>query len=204
MMVTSRRRRPWSRNDRRVVLAAVTGVALLLVGAPTVAAAQPDDPDNLPRPTAQQLTSSVMRWDPAGAVRQWDPRGHVSTLEEETTEGGETVLTLNADILFAFASAEVPPQAASRVAELIAAAPAGAAVRVEGHTDSIGDEAANLDLSRRRAEAVAEVIRDSRDDLDLEVTGYGEARPVAPNEVGGDDNPAGRAQNRRVEIRYEH
>ena len=36
----------------------------------------------------------------------------------------------------------------------------------------------------------------------LHPTGFGETRPVAPNEIGGHDNPDGRAQNRRVEFRF--
>jgi outer membrane protein OmpA-like peptidoglycan-associated protein len=36
----------------------------------------------------------------------------------------------------------------------------------------------------------------------MDVQGFGEDRPVAPNERGGEDDPAGRAQNRRVELRF--
>ena len=38
---------------------------------------------------------------------------------------------------------------------------------------------------------------------DLTVTGHGDTDPVAPNSKGGEDNPEGRAENRRVEIRYD-
>lgn len=177
--------------------AAVAGFAVVLVLVPGAAGAayQPvDSPDDLPEPTAEQLATSV---------RVWDPDGHISPLATESVDGDDTTVTLNADVLFAFGSPEITPDAAAEVAELVAEIPAGTAVSVEGHTDSIGDEQSNLQLSRDRAEAVAEVIRDSDADLRLEVTGLGEAEPVAPNEVGGEDNPQGRSLNRRVEIRYE-
>ncbi|HRW01540.1 MAG TPA: hypothetical protein P5314_07170 [Tetrasphaera sp.] len=45
--------------------------------------------------------------------------------------------------------------------------------------------------------------RAARPDLKLDVEGFGKGRPVAPNSQGGEDNPEGRALNRRVEIRYE-
>ena len=80
--------------------------------------------------------------------------------------------------------------------------PRGATVTIGGHTDSIGTTASNQKLSQRRAQAVATVVKAARSDLKLSVKGYGESRPVAPNTSGGKDDPDGRAQNRRVEIRY--
>jgi outer membrane protein OmpA-like peptidoglycan-associated protein len=67
---------------------------------------------------------------------------------------------------------------------------------LEGHTDSVGSDAYNLKLSKRRAEAVRDYlvskgIAASR----LTTEGYGESKPVASN-----DTAEGRAQNRRVEI----
>lgn len=53
-----------------------------------------------------------------------------------------------------------------------------------------------------RAQAVADAVAAARPDLVLEVAGRGEAEPAAPNEQGGEDNPEGREQNRRVELRY--
>jgi outer membrane protein OmpA-like peptidoglycan-associated protein len=71
-----------------------------------------------------------------------------------------------------------------------------ARIRVEGHTDNVGDAAMNVRLSQDRAESVkkalvARGIPASR----LEVRGYGESHPIAPNTA-----PAGRARNRRVEF----
>jgi OmpA-OmpF porin, OOP family len=70
-------------------------------------------------------------------------------------------------------------------------------VKIVGHTDSDGADAANLDLSKRRGAAVkAELIKDFGIDASrLESDGMGETQPVAPN-----DTPANKALNRRVEL----
>jgi outer membrane protein OmpA-like peptidoglycan-associated protein len=68
---------------------------------------------------------------------------------------------------------------------------------IEGHTDSIGGDVANLDLSRRRASSVkrALVSGHSIGASRLTTSGYGEARPRDRN-----DTLEGRARNRRVEL----
>lgn len=70
-------------------------------------------------------------------------------------------------------------------------------IRIEGHTDSTGDDASNLDLSERRANAVRDFLVESYD-LDpsrLEVRGLGETEPIDDNST-----PEGRQNNRRVEL----
>jgi outer membrane protein OmpA-like peptidoglycan-associated protein len=71
---------------------------------------------------------------------------------------------------------------------------------VEGHTDNIGGDAYNLDLSKRRAAAVKEALvtrfHIAADRLSND--GYGASRPVADN-----DTLEGRARNRRVELTRE-
>lgn len=70
-------------------------------------------------------------------------------------------------------------------------------VDVYGHTDSTGDSNYNLNLSQRRATSVANYLTGQGiDSRRLYVSGFGESQPVASN-----DTPAGRAQNRRVEIK---
>jgi outer membrane protein OmpA-like peptidoglycan-associated protein len=67
---------------------------------------------------------------------------------------------------------------------------------IEGHTDSDGEDAYNLELSERRAAAVRAFIT-AEYDIDgsrLETAGFGESRPVADN-----TSPEGMQQNRRVE-----
>jgi OmpA-OmpF porin, OOP family len=68
---------------------------------------------------------------------------------------------------------------------------------IEGHTDSVGDAAHNMDLSKRRAEAVKSVLvsQFAVDASRLSSAGLGSTKPVDKN-----DTPQGRAQNRRVEL----
>jgi outer membrane protein OmpA-like peptidoglycan-associated protein len=75
---------------------------------------------------------------------------------------------------------------------------------VEGHTDSKGSDEVNQPLSERRAATVVEVLERRYPNTagHLSALGFGETRPIAPNEIGGVDNPAGRAQNRRVEMHF--
>jgi OOP family OmpA-OmpF porin len=70
-------------------------------------------------------------------------------------------------------------------------------VKIIGHTDSDGDDAKNLDLSKRRAESVKnELINIFAIDASRLITeGEGENSPIAPN-----DTPANKALNRRVEF----
>lgn len=72
-----------------------------------------------------------------------------------------------------------------------------ARVVVEGHTDSQGNESLNQSLSRRRAIAIREYLLSNIAMSADRITavGYGESRPVAPN-----DTEAGRTRNRRIEI----
>jgi len=75
------------------------------------------------------------------------------------------------------------------------------AAHIYGHTDSVSDEAFNQKLSEDRANAVSAELKKDGVSATLDATGYGETKPVAPNEnPDGSDNPAGRALNRRVEI----
>ncbi len=70
-------------------------------------------------------------------------------------------------------------------------------VSVDSHTDSQGLEAANLDLSRKRALSVVRYLTAQGIPLErLEARAYGESRPIADN-----DTRAGRLLNRRVEFR---
>ncbi len=70
-------------------------------------------------------------------------------------------------------------------------------LQIEGHTDSTGAADHNLDLSKRRAEAVKSVLvsQFNVDASRLTTAGLGSSKPMESN-----DNPQGRAQNRRVEF----
>lgn len=69
-------------------------------------------------------------------------------------------------------------------------------IEVAGHTDSVGSDSYNQQLSQRRAEAVANYLNSRGIMRDRMITvGAGETRPIASN-----DTEQGRAENRRVEI----
>jgi outer membrane protein OmpA-like peptidoglycan-associated protein len=102
-------------------------------------------------------------------------------------------------ILFDVDSDRIKPESAATI-RLIASglqAGAGSNFLIEGHTDSTGDAAHNMDLSKRRAEAVKSVLvsQFGIDGARLATTGLGATKPVASN-----DTPQGRAENRRVEF----
>ena len=69
-------------------------------------------------------------------------------------------------------------------------------IRVEGHTDSVGDDAMNLKLSQNRANSVmSALIKRGVDPARMEAIGYGETKPIASNSTA-----AGKAENRRTEF----
>jgi len=71
-------------------------------------------------------------------------------------------------------------------------------VELNGHTDNVGTAEYNLELSTKRADAVAQyLVGKGVDSSRIKVTGYGMTMPVADNSSG-----EGRAKNRRVEIKY--
>jgi len=105
----------------------------------------------------------------------------------------------SATLNFAFDSAILPDNAADSLkafVEYIKRYP-GATFEVAGHADSTGPEGYNQGLSERRAAAVAGYL-ESRGipPGQLRIVGYGEMEPIASNET-----EAGRARNRRVEVR---
>ncbi len=82
------------------------------------------------------------------------------------------------------------------VADVLRVTPTIRRVAIEGHTDNVGGEAHNMDLSDRRARAVLDWLVAHGIEADrLESHGYGPTRPIESNA-----NAAGRARNRRVEF----
>ncbi|MBO2458849.1 OmpA family protein [Actinomadura violacea] len=183
---------------RRTAVVAGALSAVLAVPPVAAAAAEPGAPD-------PNLTASVLSLDTGASVVALDLKESVVSLEQEKTDGGQVTVSLSADVLFDFGKATLTAAARRRIADL---APrlrqARGAVQVSGHSDSIGDAGYNLTLSKQRADAVKSellnVLKGAGPRIDAK--GYGETRPVAPNESGGKDDPEGRAKNRRVEIVY--
>ncbi|MEQ4303557.1 OmpA family protein [Plantactinospora sp. B6F1] len=134
--------------------------------------------------------------------------GDVDGDSTEAESADRVEVTIGADVLFAFGKAELTPAASQRLAQAAGRirSQARGTVLVDGHTDSIGSPAANQRLSRRRAEAVRDALAALLVDtpVTFRVTGHGERKPVVPNSTPeGKDDPAGRAKNRRVEIRFD-
>lgn len=112
--------------------------------------------------------------------------------------GDDLIVRMPQDILFAFDSATV--NAGLRddlfvLSDSLNKYP-NSIVTVVGHTDNVGDAGYNLDLSERRALAVASVLRQGGvSSSRIRAYGAGEDQPIASNL-----NEAGRSLNRRVEI----
>lgn len=149
--------------------------------------------------------------DIAGSVRTLEPRVRilepvVRDLRVEDREGDRTTVTINTDVLFDFDSAELTSSATRIVSELATRlAETDSDVLVVGHTDGIGSRRYNQRLSERRADAVAEVLREQVDgDRTITTEGRNFSEPVADETTpDGQDDPRGRAQNRRVEISFD-
>lgn len=111
---------------------------------------------------------------------------------------GDWSFGLGERVLFAVDQSDLLPATAIRLRQLGGALSGVAirAARVEGHTDRTGSAAHNLDLSERRARAVAEPLAaGGMDAAQLRVKGWGAQHPVESN--GSRD---GRRENRRVVI----
>lgn len=118
----------------------------------------------------------------------------------------EILLTPDADVIlrlkglnFRSGSAVIPPNAyiiLDHVVQAIAIFKKRNA-RIEGHTDSVGANLYNQDLSERRALAVQDYLRSHMETVKVETSavGYGEDRPIANNET-----VEGRERNRRIDI----
>lgn len=112
--------------------------------------------------------------------------------------GGETLLSLTG-VNFEFDKSVLTVEAQNTLdeaVELLRDTDEMIEVRVEGHTDSIGSEQYNMQLSQERAEAVVEYLSENGvNDTLLKAVGMGEGFPVASN-----DTKQGRAENRRVDF----
>ncbi|MFN4262601.1 MAG: OmpA family protein [Thioalkalivibrionaceae bacterium] len=112
--------------------------------------------------------------------------------------GDDLVLNMPGQVTFDTNSTVIKPQfdaVVARIADVLVRYES-TGVEVAGHTDSTGNLQYNMDLSQRRADSVAHALRvrgvnPSR----IHTIGYGPQRPIASN-----DTPAGREQNRRVEM----
>jgi outer membrane protein OmpA-like peptidoglycan-associated protein len=155
-----------------------------------------DDPEN---PLA--LAWTIGETDGLRVIRIEVPpaspeHGTAERIAEDLAATGRAVVY---GIYFDFASDKLKPESQPVLQEIASALKAHVDWRlsIEGHTDSIGGQAYNQDLSSRRAAAVKRaLVEDYRvAPTRLTTVGYGESRPKASNET-----VEGRALNRRVEL----
>jgi OOP family OmpA-OmpF porin len=112
-----------------------------------------------------------------------------------------TLIRLEDRVLFDFDSATLRPSAAP-ILDAVAKVtrPITGRIQVNGHTDAVGSDEYNNDLSTRRAQAIAQALADRHVTAPFAVKGFGESQPVAANQIDGKDYPAGRQLNRRVDL----
>jgi outer membrane protein OmpA-like peptidoglycan-associated protein len=120
----------------------------------------------------------------------------LENLQLRQTESG-VVVTLG-DVLFETGQSELKQEAQSslvEVVDLLQSEP-DKKIRIEGHTDGVGEASANLKLSQARAESVlATLVSLGVDASRVSTVGMGEDFPIATN-----DTPEGRSKNRRVDV----
>ncbi len=115
-----------------------------------------------------------------------------------TRDSARGLIANMSDVLFRSGSFELLPGARERLAKVsgIVLAYPSLHVAIEGHTDSVGSDQYNQDLSEHRAEAVRDYfVQQGISSSAVEAHGFGKTEPIASN-----DTAEGRQQNRRVEL----
>jgi len=115
-----------------------------------------------------------------------------------TRDSARGLIANMSDVLFRSGSFELLPGARERLAKVsgIVLAYPSLHVAIEGHTDSVGSDQYNQDLSEHRAEAVRDYfVQQGISSSAVEARGFGKSEPIASN-----DTAEGRQQNRRVEL----
>ncbi|TDD40256.1 OmpA family protein [Actinomadura sp. KC06] len=121
---------------------------------------------------------------------------------EQTENDQKVEVRLSADVLFALNKADLNPRAQDvlrRVASQINASKTATVVTIDGYTDDTGNDAINVPLSQRRAQAVQKALAPmvTKPGITYKATGHGSADPVADN-----DTEENRKRNRRVTIGF--
>ncbi len=195
-------------------LTAITlGAALSLTAGLAIAADNNVSADQIlsalqPKPLTRSLSVAAPQVDPSVKAREI---GFVDGLRnrktrslslgerKEIAEIASTKPKIDLNIQFDYNSAEISKASLSSVQELGKALSnpslKGSTFVVAGHTDAIGGEAYNQDLSERRADTIKRYLSEKYgiDGTDLITVGYGKTRPVDPN---APKDPI----NRRVEV----
>jgi len=171
----------WASRDRSAVSSRVGDAASSAVGAGNSAV----------RMLARTLPGGVQLSVPAGGLED----RLISYLAAPTASAG----SFDFDRLeFETGSTSLTPQSRAQLANVATILKAYPTTRVviAGYTDNTGDESANLALSRGRAEAVMDALRNEGvPAVNLQAQGFGSQNPIADNST-----EAGRARNRRVTL----
>ncbi|MGH9675703.1 MAG: OmpA family protein, partial [Candidatus Acidiferrum sp.] len=116
----------------------------------------------------------------------------------QTRDSARGLIVNMSDVLFDTGSATLKPGAREKLAKIsgILLAHPGLSLEIEGHTDSVGSDEFNQQLSERRADAVRDFLAEQGvPGSAITAKGFGKTQPVASN-----DTPEGRQRNRRVEL----
>ena len=116
----------------------------------------------------------------------------------QTRDSARGLIVNMADVLFDTGSHTLKPGAREKLAKIsgILLAHPGLTLQIEGHTDSVGSDEFNQQLSERRADAVRDFLAEQGVPVSsITARGFGKTQPVATN-----DTPEGRQRNRRVEL----
>lgn len=151
----------------------------------------PAEPTPPPAPAQPDPPPAAKKAEPAPAPTAVKPRTDVK-------QKGNKV-EIPEPVKFAFGKADLDPESEpvlTQLRDFLKAKPAISLLRIEGHTDNVGQPAANLKLSGERALAVRDwLINNGIESKRLISVGFGDLKPVAPNTTD-----EGRAQNRRTEF----
>jgi outer membrane protein OmpA-like peptidoglycan-associated protein len=116
----------------------------------------------------------------------------------QTTDSARGLIVNMSDVLFDTGSSTLKTGAREKLAKIsgIVLAHPGLNLQIEGHTDSVGTDEFNQQLSERRADSVRDFLaQQGLPASSIAARGFGKTQPVASN-----DTPEGRQRNRRVEI----
>ncbi len=165
------------------------------------------EPADCPEPEVEerdiQERASILEDPPTRVPRQprepREPEYELPEQDEGPASLRQGAIIITEQVNFATGSADILPESydvLDAVVRILRRQDDIRLMRVEGHTDSVGNANANLRLSQSRSEAVREyLIRHGIAPERVEAIGYGEERPVADNSTA-----EGRAENRRVEF----
>lgn len=166
--------------------------ALVAPGSPRAEPSTDDGTGTTGSTAAPNDTGLSAASDDLPVITKEKPRG-----KPPTVQAGKTY-TLKADLLFETGSTDLTTNARSdlqQMADIIRAEHVTGTIQVNGYTDDVGNSEDNLQLSRDRAQAVAEGLRNELSGVPLELLPQGFGEPKDP-----DTSTSGRQQNRKVVI----